>query len=354
MRSGILTVLATALALAVPAAAQAPPPLTLAAASVNQNGPSIVMRLSFSAPVPAADPGRGHRVCVTFARGRVCLRAEGATIARRHAGAWAVTGRLPAGRTGDTVTVRARADQLRIVLGRTARWTASSTWDGPEETIAGELRTRRLTPFAPKRHLRLLATGDSMIQVVDGFLRARLPGHHVISEAHVSTGISKPGSFGIDWVRHAAAQARTIHPDATVVFLGPNEGFPIDGVSCCGPAWVSAYAKRAESMMHSYRRGDRALVYWLTLPTPRSAALARVLRAVNAAIIRAARSAGPGVHVIDTRRVFTPHGHFQQTACYRGRCFPARQPDGVHLSTTGARVAADMIARRLRADRAIR
>jgi lysophospholipase L1-like esterase len=54
------------------------------------------------------------------------------------------------------------------------------------------------------------------------------------------------------------------------------------------------------------------------------------------------------------RKVFTPHNRFQQTACYRGRCFSARQPDGVHLSNAGARVAADIIARRLRADRAIR
>jgi hypothetical protein len=176
----------------------------------------------------------------------------------------------------------------------------------------------------------------------------------VISEAHVSTGLSKPHSFGIDWVRHAAAQARADHPDATVVWIGPNEGFPIDGATCCGPAWIKGYADRARAMMRSYRRDGRALVYWLTLPIPRSDALARVLRAVNRAIVRAARTAGPGAHVIDMRKVFTPRDRFQQTACYRGRCFDARQPDGVHLSTTGARVAADIIARRLRADGVIR
>jgi hypothetical protein len=155
-------------------------------------------------------------------------------------------------------------------------------------------------------------------------------------------------------VRHAAAQARNDHPDATVVWIGPNEGFPIAGVRCCGPAWIKGYAARARAMMRSYRRGGHAFVYWLTLPISRSRALARVLRAVNTAIVRAARTAGPGAHVIDMRRVFTPHNRFQQTACYRGRCFDARQPDGVHLSTAGARVAADVIARRLRADGAIR
>lgn len=354
MRSGVLPALGAAIVLAVPAAAQAPPPLTLTGASVRQSGVNVVTRLTFSAPLPAADPGRGQRVCVAFASGRVCLRGDGARLARRRGGAWVVVGRLPAQRSGDAVTVRASLEGLGIAQGGTAPWTATSTWDGAGQTMTGELRTRRLTPFAPRRHLRLLATGDSMIQVVDGFLRDRLPGHRVIGEAHVSSGISKPGAFGIDWVRHAAAQAHTIHPDATVVFIGPNEGFPIGDVSCCGRAWVRGYAERAAEMMRAYRRGGRSLVYWLTLPAPRGAALARVLRAVNAGIVRAARSVGAGVHVIDMRKVFTPHGRFQQTACYRGRCFSARQPDGVHLSIAGARVAADMIARRLRADRAIR
>jgi hypothetical protein len=240
------------------------------------------------------------------------------------------------------VVIRAAAARLRVPFGRTVPWTASAD----AQTLRGTLRTHRF---------RLLATGDSMIQVTDDILRDRLGARRrVTNEAHVSTGISKAGVFGLNWMHHAAKQARSIHPDATVVWIGPNEGFPIDGVSCCGPAWVKGYADRARSMMRSYRRGGRAVVYWLTLPIPRSDKLARVLRAVNRAIVRAARSAGSGVHVIDMRRVFTPHGHFQQRACYRGGCFSARQPDGVHLSLTGSRVAADIIVRRLRADGVIR
>jgi hypothetical protein len=339
-----LTAVAAALALAVPAAAQAPPPLSLTAATVRQSGESVVARLTFSAPVPPADANAGHRVCVTFAARRACLHGQGARVAQRHHGAWQIFAHARVRRDGDAVVVRAPAAKLRVALGRTVRWTASSTWDASEETLTGTLRTHRF---------QLLATGDSMIQVVDSFLRARLPRRHVISEAHISTGISKAGSFGLDWVRHAAAQANDIHPDATVVFIGPNEGFPIAGVNCCGADWIKGYAARARAMMRSYRRGGRAFVYWLTLPIPRGAALAHVLRAVNKAIVRAARHAGSGVHVIDVRKIFTPHGHFQQTACYRGRCFAARQPDGVHLSTTGARIAADIIARRLRADRAV-
>jgi hypothetical protein len=301
----------------------------------------MLARLTFSAPLPAVDPNAGQRVCVTFRAGRACLHGEGARVAQRRHGTWVIVGRTRARRAGNDVIVRAAARRLRVRLGRSVRWTARAG----ETAAHGTLHTHRF---------RLLATGDSMIQVVDGMLSSRLgPRRHVVSEAHVSTGISKAGVFGINWVRHAAAQARSIHPDATVVWIGPNEGFPINGVSCCGAAWVKGYAARARAMMRSYRRGGRALVYWLTLPIPRSGALARVMRAVNRAIVRAARTAGSGVHVIDMRKVFTPHNRFQQTACYRGHCFSARQPDGVHLSIPGARVAADIIARRMRSDRAI-
>jgi hypothetical protein len=318
----------------IAATAQPPPPPALTAAVVRQMGEDVVARLSFSAPADAA--------CVTFRAWRECLRGERVRIARRRDGAWTVVGHAQLRRRGNDVVIRASAAKLRVRLGAATPWTTTAG----ETALRGTLHTHRF---------RLLMTGDSMIQVVDDMERDRLaPRRRVIEEAHVSTGLSKAGIFGLNWMRHAKAQARSIHPDATVVWIGPNEGFPINGASCCGAAWVRGYAARARSMMRSYRRGGRAVVYWLTLPMPRSGKLARVMRAVNRAIARARRTAGSGVHVIDMRRTFTPHNRFQQRACYRGRCFDARQPDGVHLSLPGSRVAADIIARRLRADHVIR
>ena len=74
----------------------------------------------------------------------------------------------------------------------------------------------------------MLATGDSMIQIIDGDLQRRLGGRGPISvrsDAHISTGISKP--FMFDWIAHARGSARTLHPDVTVMFLGANDGFPM-------------------------------------------------------------------------------------------------------------------------------
>src|SRR5260370_480480 len=157
------------------ATAPAPAPLSLTGAIVRQASEDVMARLTFSAPVPAADANAGRRACVTLSADLMCLHGR------------------------------------------------------------------------------------------------------VIPEAHISTGISH--GFGLDWVRHAAAQARTDRPDVTVVWIGPNEGFPIAGVRCCRAAWIKRYADRVRAMMRFYRRGGRALVYWLTLPIPPSGELSRVLRA---------------------------------------------------------------------------
>ena len=202
----------------------------------------------------------------------------------------------------------------------------------------------------PRRgRLRILATGDSMIQIVDTFLRQRLGGPaRLRSDAHVSTGISKPAMF--DWVRQARRQAAS-RPDVTVMFIGANDGFPLGGVSCCGEAWIEAYAGRVRKMMRSYRRRRAGVIYWLTLPTPRDENFARIFRPVNAALERAARSFKEQVRLIDLRRTFTPDGRFHRTIRYRGHTVVARQEDGVHLSTKGAEIAASIIVRALKRDR---
>ena len=212
--------------------------------------------------------------------------------------------------------------------------------------VAGATLRRRLDVRSRRAPLRVLATGDSMIQIVDSHLKRRLSGRgRVASDARISTGISKPAM--LDWVALARRQADARRPHATVVFLGANDGFAIGGRQCCGDAWVRAYSARVRRMMASYRRRGSGRVYWLLLPTPRKQSFARVFRAVNAAVRRAATRFEPDeVAVIDLVKIFTPGGRYRSSI--RGRT--VRQGDGVHLNGAGASIAAGAILRRLRAD----
>jgi len=395
---------AAALAVLMPAAAAAPalaqspaPTLQLTAATARQTGSDLQFDLRFDRPLPVDElqAASGRIVCVVLSplvasRRRACVsRRDGAlsaTFARIDEGGVATEppralrgARIAA--QGDLLTLRAPAAALRVRLERRVDWQAYVQWrDGSECTLlpdpnaciqmlpasgAFTLDTRsapsRPAPArSPRPHgLRLLATGDSMIQLIDGDLARRLASRRatsVRSDAHIGSGITKPGV--LDWPRRARAQSSGFKPDVTVVFLGANDGFDLRSASgrraaCCGAAWVSAYARRVEAMMRSYRRGGRSRVYWLTLPAPRPASFARIFPRVNAAIERAAKRVGDGVRVIDLVPVFTPGGEFRQTITFRGHTIDARQPDGVHLSIAGASVAASLVVDRLRADGAL-
>jgi hypothetical protein len=216
-----------------------------------------------------------------------------------------------------------------------------------------------LAPAQATANHRILATGDSMIQLVDHQLASRLEpaGFRVKSDAHVGTGLSKP--FLINWPRHAKKVATDYKPRASVVFIGANEGFSMHyrgrSVTCCSHRWEQAYAVRARRMMRALERDGHGRVYWLTLPAARPHHWNKIYKSVNAGIaIAAAQEVGNGVKVIDMRRVFTPDGKFHSSIRRHGRRVVVRQSDGIHLNERGAAIAARVVVRHMRRDGLLR
>ncbi|HEU4658391.1 MAG TPA: GDSL-type esterase/lipase family protein [Capillimicrobium sp.] len=204
----------------------------------------------------------------------------------------------------------------------------------------------------------LLVTGDSMSMPLDAELARRLAGAGVrtVRDPHIGTGISKDDL--LDWGALSLKQTRDEQPDAVVVFIGANEGFPLPGadgreVECCGPEWAALYATRVRRMMDTYRRDGAARVYWLKLPAPRDPDLARIARAVNAAIEAAAAPYRAQVRVVELDELFTPGWRFRNAMEVDGQETIVREPDGIHLNDAGARLAADVVEERLGADFAL-
>ena len=210
-------------------------------------------------------------------------------------------------------------------------------------------RTVRARP--PSGRLQVLATGDSMIQIIDSYLSQRIGSRRdvrVRSDARISTGISKPSL--LDWQAHARRQAAS-HPDVVVMFIGANDGFSMGGIGCCGRPWIAEYARRARAMMRTYARGGRARVIWLLLPGARENPFQSLFRAVNAGLRRAARGLEDDVRLIDLGEVFTPGGHYRERMEVGGKVVKVRNGDGVHLSPAGASLVANLLIRTLRGER---
>ena len=207
--------------------------------------------------------------------------------------------------------------------------------------------------------LRLLAAGDSEMQILDGFLGQDLAryGVDVTSDARISTGLTN--SFFFSWPNHAAQQAPTLRPDVTVFFIGANDGFSVAGkrgrpVGCCGAAWSAGYANLVAEMMRIYLRRNAGRVYWFLLPAPRPANFQAVFNAVNAGIRDAANRFPGRASVIDANAFFTPGNRYRDYMVYHGRGFVIHESDGIHLSTASDAIDATLVTHRLLADRLIR
>jgi lysophospholipase L1-like esterase len=204
------------------------------------------------------------------------------------------------------------------------------------------------SPPPPRKPLKtLLVTGDSLSQPLDQELARRLAGSaRVVRDPHVGTGISK--SIIVDWGKLSAAQVRKDRPDAVVVFIGANEGFPMKGpdgrqVQCCGVEYAAIYAQRVRQMMNTYRQAGAARVYWLTLPTPRDPERQRIARTVNAAIAVAAEPWRSQVRVFDSVAIFTPGARYRDAMEVGGQEKIVRESDGIHLNAVGSGLLAERL-----------
>jgi hypothetical protein len=210
-----------------------------------------------------------------------------------------------------------------------------------------------LTAKQPLR--RLLVTGDSLSTPLDLELARRLTGAGVKVERdpHLGSGISKTSV--IDWGRLAVTQIEEHEPDAVVVFIGANEGFPMEGadgedVECCSPEWAAIYANRTRQMIATYRRGGATRVYWVTVPAPRDPDRQEIERVVNAAIAVAVEPWRADVRLVDTVAQFTPGDRYRDEIDVGGRSTLVREADGIHLNRRGAALLADRIEAQLKRD----
>lgn len=201
----------------------------------------------------------------------------------------------------------------------------------------------------PRKPLHtLLVTGDSMSQPLDDDLAEDLAPRRVkvVREPHIGTGIST--TFVVNWGTLAAQQVKKFHPNAVVVFIGANDGFPMEGpggheYSCCGAEWAAIYANRVRQIMNTFRQGGAAHVYWITLPTPRDAARARIARVVNAAITVAAQPWASEIQILNTVPIFTPGFSYRDAMSVEGKQEIVREVDGIHLNEPGSAYLAHFV-----------
>ena len=210
--------------------------------------------------------------------------------------------------------------------------------------VGGDTKVRTIT--LPT----VLATGDSTMQGIDGYLSDELAEDASLhSDVQLGSAISR-GDF---WTKHARTQTRRLRQRVSVMSVGAAlDAFPLTAptgqkAECCDEPWVALYAARVREIMRTYRRGGRARVFWLTPPLPRDPVRLRIFGAVVMAIERAAAGL-EGVKVIRVDQLFAPSGTYTDVIRYRGRDVRVRDGDGVHLNISGTAIMAQLLAPEIR------
>ena len=246
----------------------------------------------------------------------------------------------------------ADGQDLRVVRFRAGwRGLRKVTLRAPSQNLSEVIGVGVRPPRTARSGPTILATGDSLMGNVEAMLSDRLNGRaQVVSDVQGGTAISKP--FILDWLEHARRQVARHEPNATAIFLGTNDSFPMetpagDEIQCCGETWIAEYARRARRMMRTYAQGDTSMVLWFTVPAARDERRNPSAIAVNEGLRRAATGL-PTVFVLPTDEVFTPGMRWRESMSYKGRVIRVRESDGVHLSIAGARIAASMAIDTLR------
>lgn len=237
-----------------------------------------------------------------------------------------------------------------------------TSWLSPDEELGeggfGEQGSAVAGAGVPARGSelrRLLITGDSLSTPLDIELAQLLAEQgsavEVIRDPHLATGISNEI---VDWGRLSAGQAANEDPDAVVMFIGANEGYPMTSANgktlqCCGPEWEAEIATRIGRMMDNYLAEGDSRVYWLTIPTQRDPARLPISDAVNRSIAAEAEKR-EGVEVIDMVGAFTPGDSYTDTIAIDGEETIVRESDGIHLNDAGAERAAEIVLEAVDAD----
>ncbi|HEX8156430.1 MAG TPA: hypothetical protein VF526_03490 [Solirubrobacteraceae bacterium] len=200
-----------------------------------------------------------------------------------------------------------------------------------------------------KAPLKILTTGDSMMQGVDSFLSDELGD---TAEVHSDVLPGSQISRGDFWAKHSLSQTKRLRQDVTVISTGgASDGLPLADrtgalQSCCDEPWLHQYTRRLRRMMRTYLQGGHGRVFWLTLPAPRYPPRKVIADAVNTSILRAADGLD-GVTVVRMDLLISPDG-YRENIRYRGRDVDVREPDGIHLNISGTAIAAKAIKRAMR------
>ena len=196
----------------------------------------------------------------------------------------------------------------------------------------------------------ILEIGDSLGIDLGWGLRAQLtksPKVSLVEGAQGSTGLSNDWYY--PWPPHFAQLLRQHHPQAAVIFLGTNDEQAIRvGAAVCGfntACWRTAYGHRVRQMLAlAHNAGTKML--WVGSPPMGNPAFSAAMGAINAVVQKEVALSRDALYV-PSSPLAAAGGRYRASAIINNRVQVIREPDGIHINTTGSQLLALFVLRTL-------
>ncbi len=190
----------------------------------------------------------------------------------------------------------------------------------------------------------VLMIGDSMMRLLGNALEkemGKIPEVKASSFTSLGSGLARLDAF--DWMAKTIALMDEKKPSTVIVSLGANDNQVL--VDLTGkkilvdtPAWNLEYGRRIKQIMDLLIQGGAKRIIWLTLPDMKDPTHQRYAQTVNKICVEQAAT-HPTVAIFDTAPILArkPGKFVSYVMGADGSVVTVRDPDGVHLSTDGAK-----------------
>ncbi|MEI6646617.1 MAG: DUF459 domain-containing protein [bacterium] len=197
----------------------------------------------------------------------------------------------------------------------------------------------------------VLMIGDSMMRLLGNALEkelGKIPDVKASSFTSLGSGLARLDAF--DWMAKSIALMDEKKPSTVIVSLGANDHQVL--VDLTGkkilvdtPAWSQEYGRRISQIMGLLIQGGAKRIIWLTLPDMKDPTHQRYAQTVNKIVAEQAAT-HPAVTLFDTAPILArKQGKFVSYVMGAdGSVITVRDPDGIHLSTDGAKRLAQALA----------
>jgi hypothetical protein len=217
-----------------------------------------------------------------------------------------------------------------------------------DKALAEQLKLVQALP--KEQRSPVLMIGDSMMRLLGNALEkemGKIAEVKASSFTSLGSGLARLDAF--DWMAKSIALMDEKKPSTVVVSLGANDYQVLVDVTgkkilVDTPAWTLEYGRRVKQIMDLLIQGGAKRIIWLNLPDMKDPTRQRYAQTVNTIFVEQAAT-HPTVTLFDTAPILArkPGKFVSYVMGADGSVVTVRDPDGIHLSSDGAKRLAQAI-----------